>query len=187
MDRVLGISRTIDRFLWLMAKVGSWCALLLVLVVTYDVTTRYLGVPKVFGLTSTKLQESEYWLHSFLIVFVVGYAYTKQSHVRIDLIRENLSDRAKYIIEMTGILLALIPYSFLGAWLSWPYVVRSFNSGEISKSQTGLTDLWILKSGLIILFVLIGLAGISQLIKSIAGLAGKLPNDLKATTIGGGH
>ena len=187
MERVLGISRKIDRFLWLMAKFGSWCALLLVLIVTYDVTTRYLGVPKLFGLTSTKLQESEYWLHSFLIVLVVGYAYTKQSHVRIDLIRENLSDRTKYIIEVTGILMALIPYSFLGVWLSWPYVVRSYTSGEISKSQTGLTDLWILKSGLIILFILIGLAGVSQLIKSIVGLAGRLPDDLKSTTIRGGN
>ena len=187
MQSALAVSRAIDGFLWVMAKMGAWCALLLVLVVTYDVTTRYLGVPKVFGLTSTMLQESEYWLHSFLIVLVVGYAYTKQSHVRIDLIRENLSDRTKYMIEVAGILLALIPYSFLGAWLSWPYVVRSFTSGEISKSQTGLTDLWILKSGLIILFVLIGLAGISQLIKSIAGLAGRLPDDMKATTIGGGH
>ena len=187
MEQILGISRKIDWLLWLMAKVGAWCALLLVLVVTYDVTTRYLGVPKVFGLTSTILQESEYWLHSFLIVLVVGHAYTKQSHVRIDLIREHLSDRAKYIIEVTGILLALIPYSFLGAWLSWPYVVRSYTSGEISKSQTGLTDLWILKSGLIILFILIGLAGISQFIKSIVGLAGRLPDDLKSTTIRGGN
>lgn len=185
MDFALGVSRVIDRLLWLMAKVGAWCAVLLVAVVTYDVFTRYLGVPKVFGLTSTILQESEYWLHSFLIVLVVGYAYTKQSHVRIDLIRENLSERAKHLIEITGILLALIPYSFLGAWLSWPYVVRSYTSGEISKSQTGLTDLWILKSGLIILFVLIGLAGISQLIKSIAGLAGKLSENLKTTTMGG--
>ena len=187
MDFALGVSRVIDRLLWFMAKVGAWCAVLLVVVVTYDVFTRYLGMPKVFGLTSTMLQESEYWLHSFLIVLVVGYAYTKQSHVRIDLIRENLSDRAKYNIEISGILLALIPYSFLGAWLSWPYVVRSYTSGEISKSQTGLTDLWILKSGLIILFVLIGLAGMSQLIKSVAGLAGRLPDDLKPPIIEGGH
>lgn len=185
MDFALGVSRAIDRLLWLIAKFGAWCAVLLVAVVTYDVFTRYFGVPKVFGLTSTMLQESEYWLHSFLIVLAVGYAYTKQSHVRIDLIRESLSERAKHLIEITGILLALIPYSFLGAWLSWPYVVRSYTSGEISKSQTGLTDLWILKSGLIILFVLIGLAGISQLIKSIAGLAGKLPENLKPTTIVG--
>ena len=140
MERALTVSRAIDGFLWVMAKMGAWCALLLVLVVTYDVTTRYLGVPKVFGLTSTMLQESEYWLHSFLIVLVVGYAYTKQSHVRIDLIRENLSDRTKYTIEVAGILLALIPYSFLGAWLSWPYVVRSFTSGEISKSHISVSS-----------------------------------------------
>ena len=115
MESALAVSRAIDGFLWIMAKIGAWCAALLVIVVTYDVFTRYLGVPKVFGLTSTMLQESEYWLHSFLIVLVVGYAYTRQSHVRIDLIRESRSDRAKYMIEVTGILLALIPYSFLGA------------------------------------------------------------------------
>ena len=187
MQFMLATSRIIDRFLWVMAKIGGWCAAVLVLVVTYDVTTRYLGVPKVFGLTSTMLQESEYWLHSYLIVLVVGYAYTKQSHVRIDLVRENLSDRTKYLIEIVGISLALIPYSILGAWLSWPYVVRSYASGEISKSQTGLSDLWLLKSGLIVLFILIGLAGISQLIKSIAGLMGQLPDGAKSGTIGGAH
>ena len=181
MNRALGLSRLIDRILWFAAKIGAWCVLLLILVVTYDVFTRYLGVPKIFGLTSTMLQESEYWLHSFLIVFVVGYAYTRGSHVRIDLLRESRSSRTKYIIEITGITLALIPYSLLGLWLSWPYVVRSFLSGEISKSQTGLTHLWVLKSGLIVLFVLIGLAGLSQLIKSIAGLTGKLPDDRRVT------
>ena len=185
MDFALRVSCLIDWALWFFAKIGAWCSVLLVAVVTYDVFTRYLGVPKVFGLTSTMLQESEYWLHSFLIVLVVGYAYSKQSHVRIDLLREGFSEQVKYKIEILGILLALIPYALLGAWLSWPYVVRSYTSGEISKSQTGLTDLWILKSGLLILFILIGLAGISQLIKSVAGLAGRLPEGSELTTSGG--
>ena len=179
MDYALRISRLIDRVLGFAARVGAWCALLLILVVTYDVFTRYLGVPKVFGLTSTMLQESEYWLHSFLIVFVVGSAYTTGAHVRIDLVREQLSERTKYIIEIIGIIIFLLPYSLLGLWLSWPYVLRSFLSGEVSKSQTGLTNLWILKSGLIVLFALITLAGLSQLIKSIAGLAGKHLDETK--------
>ena len=184
---LLSLSRIIDHALRLIARIGGWLGAVLVTVVVYDVVTRYFGVPKIWGLTSTKIQESEYWLHSFLIVLVVGYAYTRQSHIRIDLIRERLPDRTKYWIEAIGISIALIPYSVLGAWLAWPYTVQSYVSDEISKSQTGLSDIWILKSGLIVLFVLMGLAGLSQLIKAVAGIAGRLPAEMRDETIGAGH
>ena len=36
------------------------------------------------------IQESEYWVHTFLFALVIGYAYTRQAHVRIDLFREGL-------------------------------------------------------------------------------------------------
>lgn len=187
MQGLLSLSRIIDHALRLIARIGGWLGAVLVTVVVYDVVTRYFGVPKIWGLTSTKIQESEYWLHSFLIVLVVGYAYTRQSHIRIDLVRERLPDRTKYWIEAIGISTALIPYSVLGAWLAWPYAVQSYVSDEISKSQTGLSDIWILKSGLIVLFVLMGLAGLSQLIKAVAGIAGRLPSEMRDETIGTGH
>lgn len=184
MNSLLKLSRAIDRVLQIMASVGAYCCVLLILIVCYDVVTRYLGVPKLFGWTSTMLQESEYWLHSFLIVLLVGYAYSKQVHVRIDLFRENFSTRTKYWLEAIGIVIFLIPYAALGAWLSWPYVVQSFLSGEISKSQTGLSHLWLLKSGLVVLYVLMLAAAVSQLIKAIAGIRGELPQDMVAETIG---
>lgn len=187
MQGLLGVSRFLDRILAICAGFGGWMGFGLVLVVCYDVTTRYFGVPKPEGLNSTMIQEFEYWLHSGLIVFALGYAYTKQAHVRIDLIRDGLSDKAKYRIEAIGLSLALIPYTILGTWLSWPYVKQSFISGEISKSQTGLGSLWIVKAGLIVMFVLLLLAGISQLIKSIAGLRGQLPDDIRDQVLGGGH
>ena len=184
MQGLLRLSRMIDRLLHWCAAAGAWCGVFLICVVCYDVVTRYLGVPKLFGWTSTMLQESEYWLHSFLIVLVVGYAYHRQAHVRIDLVRETLSTRTKFWLEAVGIALFLIPYAVLGAWLAWPYVVQSFLSGEISKSQTGLSHIWILKSGMIALYVLLLLAGISQLIKAVAGIRGELPDELVAETIG---
>ncbi len=184
---LLSISRGIDLALSFIARLGAWLGLALVLVVCYDVVTRYFGVPKVWGLTSTKIQESEYWLHSYLIILVVGYAYIKQTHVRVDLIRERLSERSKYWIEAVGITIALIPYSILGAYLAIPYAVQSYLQGEISKSQTGLTDIWLLKSGLVVLFVLLGMAGLSQWIKAVAGICGQLPPGLRKTTLGGSH
>lgn len=187
MQGMLAVSRILDRILKFCAAIGGWLGFALVLVVCYDVITRYFGVPKPAGLNSTMIQEFEYWLHSGLIVFALGYAYTRQAHVRIDLLRDGWSDRTKYLIEAIGLTITLIPYSILGLWLSWPYVHQSFVSGEISKSQTGLGSLWVVKAGLLVLFFLLLLAGISQLIKSVAGLRGQLPPDLRREVLGGGH
>jgi TRAP-type mannitol/chloroaromatic compound transport system permease small subunit len=187
METLLGISRLLDRFLGAVAKFGGWAGVILVLVVCYDVVARYFGVPKPFGLNSTMIQESEYWFHSYLIVLVIGYGYIRQAHVRIDLLRESLSEGKKYWIEFCGILAFLLPYSLLGIWLSLPYTINSFNQGEISKSQNGLSNIWMLKGGLVVLFALLLLAAVSQLIKSYAGIRGQLPQDLKQMTIGGDH
>lgn len=187
MQGLLGLSRAIDRIVAFFATIGGWLGFALVLVVCYDVITRYFGVPKPAGLNSTMIQEFEYWLHSGLIVFAIGYAYTRNAHVRIDLLRDNFSARTKYVIEAIGISLALIPYSLIGFWLSWPFVKQSFISGEISKSQTGLGSLWIVKAGLLVLFVLLLMAAVSQLIKALAGASGNLPPEEEAKMLGGGH
>lgn len=185
MSLALRLSQLIDRLLAVLAGIGGWCIVALVLAVCYDVVTRYFGVPKVLGLTSTKLQEGQYWLHSYAIVLCVGFAYVRQAHVRIDLVRERLSERTKYWIEAVGCAVMLIPYSILGAWLSYPYVHRSFSLHESSRSGNGLDEVWLLKSGLVILFVLTGLAGLSVFIKAVAGLAGRLPAAQRAETIDG--
>ena len=93
--------------------------------------------------------------------------------------------KTKYWIEAIGILIALLPYSLLGLWLSWPYTVQSYLSGEISKSQTGLSNIWMLKGGLVVLFILLGLAGVSQFLKAVAGIRGELPEDMEHQTVGG--
>ena len=184
MKRLLGIATGIDRLLAFFATIGGWLGAVLVVVVCYDVVTRYFGVPKPFGLNSTMIQESEYWLHSYLIVLVVGYAYIRNAHVRIDLVRDLFSIRTKCWIEVVGIVLFLVPYSLLGLWLAWPYVVQSFQQGEISKSQIGLSNIWMLKGGLMILFLLLFLAAISQLIKAVSGILGDPPEGIAGTTTG---
>lgn len=182
MQRLLGFAAGIDALLGFFARIGGWLGAILVLVVCYDVITRYFGVPKPFGLNSTMIQESEYWLHSYLIVLVVGYAYLRNAHVRIDLVRDLFSTRVKCWIEAVGIVLLLIPYSVLGLWLAWPYVVQSYLQGEISKSQIGLSHIFLLKGGLMVLFLLLFLAAISQLIKAISGIVGDPPEGFVGTT-----
>ena len=184
MKRLLGMAAGIDGLLAFFARIGGWLGAVLVVVVCYDVITRYFGVPKPFGLNSTMIQESEYWLHSYLIVLVIGYAYTRNAHVRIDLVRDLFSTRAKCWIEAVGIALLLVPYSILGLWLAWPYVVQSFQQDEISKSQIGLSNIWLLKGGLMVLFLLLFLAALSQLIKAVSGIVGAPPEGFAGTAGG---
>lgn len=184
MRLLLGISAAIDSLLAIVARVGAWCGVLLMVAVCVDVATRYFGVPKPFGWNSTKLQESEYWLHTFLFALVIGYAYTRQAHVRIDLFRERFPARIKYLVEILGIVLFLITYAALGTWYCYGYALSSYIEGEVSKSTIGLSNIWIVKSSLVLMFILMGLAGVSQLIKALAGFLGMLPDELVAETLG---
>lgn len=187
MQALLKVSAGIDGLLTRVAKVGAWAGFMLIMVVMYDVISRYFGVPKPFGLNSTQIQESEYWLHTILFSLMIGYAYTKQSHVRIDLVRDRLKVRTRLLIELLGCALLLIPFTVVALYYQFLYARASFLEGEASKSVIGLTNIWILKSFLVALFVLLLLAAISQLIKSLAGLLGVLPEKDVAEIAGGGH
>lgn len=187
MGALLKLANGIERLLSVVAKIGAAAGLLLVFVVVFDVVTRYFGVPKPFGLNSTQVQESEFWLHTVLFSLVIGYAYTTQNHVRIDLVRDRLSKRAKYILEILGCVLFLIPFSLIALRYHVTYAYASFLEGEVSKSVIGLTNIWILKSFLPLLFLLLLLAAICQLIRAVAGLKGQLPEEDENRMTGGGH
>ncbi len=181
------IYKPIDSLLKVIAYIGCVAIVLLVSITMYDVSTRYLGVPKFAGLNSTMVQESEYWAHAFLFALVIGYGYTRQSHVRIDLVRDMLPRRGKLIMEIFGILVLLMPYALIGTWYCFKYALKSYIDGEVSPSTNGLTNFWILKSTLPTMFFLILLAGISQLLKCIDALMHTLDPDTERSLTGGGH
>lgn len=181
------IYRPIDALLKLIAYTGCVAIVLLVTITMYDVSTRYLGLPKFAGLNSTMVQESEYWAHAFLFAWVIGYGYTRQAHVRIDLVRDLLPRRGKLLMEIFGILTLLTPYAIIGSWYCFKYALKSYVDGEVSPSTNGLTNFWILKSTLPTMFVLILLAGISQLLKCVDALMHTLDEDTERNLLGGSH
>ncbi len=179
----------VDRLLTFIAKIGAWLGVVLVLVVCFDVVTRKLGVNKeqVFGFNSTQVQETEYWLHTLLFSLTLGWAYLRQAHVRIDLLRERLSLRTQYVIEILGSLFFLLPYAGIGLYYCARYAYVSFLENEVSNSTIGLSHIWILKSLMPVMFILLALAGLAMIFKSIAGLNRKLPADMIGETVGGEH
>jgi TRAP-type mannitol/chloroaromatic compound transport system permease small subunit len=172
MERLFRFSDGVDRALTWIARVAAWAGVVLIAITIFDVVTR-----RFFVLGSTKLQELEWHFHAILFCLLIGYAYLKDAHVRIDLIRERMSERTQWWIELLGCLLFLIPYCALVVYFSYDFTLRSFMDQETSASATGLTHRWIIKSVVPIGFSLLGLAGIAVALRKIAELFG--PPDLR--------
>jgi len=172
MELLTRISEGLDRVIIKIGKVAAWAGLALIVITIFDVVTR-----RFFVLGSTKLQEAEWHFHVILFAFCIGYAYLKDAHVRIDLVREKLNERAQWWIEIAGILLFLLPYCGLVVWFGINFTERSFATSEISASATGLTHRWLIKAVIPIGFTILALSGIAILLRKIVELFG--PEDLR--------
>ena len=162
LNRLLKISTFLQNVVSYIGKLGSWLALPLIFIIMFDIITR-----RFFILGSTKLQEMEWHLHTALFLLVLGYAYIKNSHVRIEIVREKYSAVLKSIFEILGILLFLIPYTIMVIFYGIDFVNRSYELKEVSSALTGLSHRWIIKSFIPLGMFLLLIAGFSILIRNI--------------------
>lgn len=174
---LMGFLDLIDVFLERMARLGAWAALLLVVVIVYDVITRRFGLPRLFGLNATQLQETEYWLHTVLFALAIAHTYRIDGHVRIDILRNRFSSRQKLWIEALGNLFLLIPVTAIAGKFQIDYALRAYNEGAVSNSALGLSHIWILKSVLCLMFALLGLAAIASLVRAVLALMHGTPDE----------
>ena len=169
--RLLKISIFLQNVVSYIGKLGSWLALPLIFIIMFDIITR-----RFFILGSTKLQEMEWHLHTALFLLVLGYAYIKNSHVRIEIVREKYSAVLKSIFEILGILLFLIPYTIMVIFYGIDFVNRSYELKEVSSALTGLSHRWIIKSFIPLGMLLLLIAGFSILIRNIVFTYAKITN-----------
>lgn len=146
-------------------KIGrsvSWLTLILVLLVCYDVISRYL-----FKSSIVAVQELQW--HLFAIIFLVAAAYTLKydEHVRVDVLYSKFSPRTQAVINLIGTIIFLIPLCLLIIYASRNFVISSFQIGETSPDPGGLPARYILKAILPISFFLILLQGIALILRSI--------------------
>jgi TRAP-type mannitol/chloroaromatic compound transport system permease small subunit len=172
MELLIRVSEGLDRVIIKIGKIAAWAGLALILITIFDVVTRRFLV-----LGSTKLQEAEWHFHVILFAFCLGYAYLKDAHVRIDLVREKLSERTQWWIEVVGCLLFLLPFCAMVVWYGINFTERSYATSEVSASATGLSYRWAIKAAIPIGFTLLGLSGIAILLRKFVELFG--PEDLR--------
>lgn len=154
----------LDRMIEYSGKAIAWLVLLLVILVGYDVTMRYL-----FNAGSIALQELEW--HLFSLIFLIGAAYTfrHDAHVRLDVFYQSrfMNDRRRAWVNLFGDVFLLIPFCLLVIISSWPFIQQSFIHMESSPDPGGLPWRWLIKSAIPAGFFLLILQGIADICKNI--------------------
>jgi TRAP-type mannitol/chloroaromatic compound transport system permease small subunit len=86
--------------------------------------------------------------------------------VRVDIFYGGMSERAKARVDLVGALGLLLPFMATLAWLSVPYVARSWAILERSPEVGGLPLVWLLKTAIPLFAVLLALQGVAQAIRA---------------------
>lgn len=168
MGFVRALTRRIDAVNEWVGRGASWLALLLVVVTTYDVASRYL-----FRKSFVFIQELEWHLFAILFLIAAGYTHLKGDHVRVDIFYARMSPRNRAWIDLVLGVLFLFPTCFLLIWTSIPFVIASAKVLEGSPDPGGIPGRFLLKAVIPLGFILIALQGISETIKNLLHVLGK--------------
>ena len=174
MRALLKISGVIDA---VNARIGRWLAWLVLVAVL--VSAANATVRKVFDTSSNAWLELQWVLFSIVFLLCASWTLLANEHIRIDIVNNMLSRRARNAIELVGHVLFLLPLTVVMMITSLPFFIRSFEINEQSMNAGGLPQ-WPAKSLIFIGFTLLFLQGISELIKRIAVMQGLMPDPHEA-------
>ncbi len=161
----------IDRLNDVIGRSIRWLTLAMVLITFTVVVLRY-----VFSIGWIAMQESVIYLHA--IVFMLGAAYTlkRNAHVRVDIFYEKMTPRGKAWVDLLGVTFLLIPFCLFILIISWNYVSLSWSLLESSREAGGIPAIFLLKSTILLMPVLLLLQGFAQAFRCILTLRGKPMN-----------
>jgi len=154
--------KALDNFSLFVGKSIAWLTLFMVLFSVINVLASWL-----FNTSWIWLRESVTWMHGANFLLAAAYTLNHQGHVRVDIFYSKMSRQKQALVDFVGTLLLLLPTSLFIAWASWPAFLLSWRVGEVSSEAGGLPAIYILKSFLLLMPILLILEAINQLIKSV--------------------
>jgi len=168
MAGLLALSRAIDRFNETIGKAVGWLILLSILISAGNAIIR-----KVLNTSSNAWLEAQWYLFGAAFLLAAAYTLKQNEHIRIDVVYGIFSRRTQHWIDLLGHIFFLMPFVMLMISYFVPYFWLSFRTGEVSTNAGGLI-IWPAKLLLLVGFILLGIQGISEIIKKIAIMRGQM-------------
>jgi TRAP-type mannitol/chloroaromatic compound transport system permease small subunit len=166
MASLLALARRIDALSEFVGRWVAWLVLAAVLISALNAVVR-----KVFNTSSNAFLEIQWYLFAAIFLLGAGYTLLRQEHVKIDVILGRFAKRTQIKVEMLGILCFLFPLVLTVLYLVTPLVITAYISQEMSSNAGGLIR-WPVFALVPVGFALLGLQGVSELIKRWAFLQG---------------
>ncbi len=168
MAGLLALSRAIDRLNEFIGKWVGWLILASILISAANAVIR-----KAFNMSSNSWLELQWYLFGAAFLLAAAYTLKQNEHIRIDIVYGLWSRRVQHWIDLFGHVFFLMPFVLLMIYYFVPYFMLSFRTQEISTNAGGLI-IWPAKFLLLLGFFLLGLQGISEIIKKIAVMRGDM-------------
>ena len=140
---------------------------LLVLLVVYDATARYL-----FSAGSVGLQELEWHLFDVIILLGIAYTLRENAHVRVDIFYDRFRPKTRAWVDLAGTLIFILPFCALIVYVGTEFVAISFEQMERSSDPGGLPYRFLVKSLMPLAFVLLALQALSEIIRAYRTVRG---------------
>jgi len=128
-----------------------------------------------FNLGWIWMQESITYLHATIFMVAAAWTFQADDHVRVDIFYRDRSPRYRNLVNLAGTLLFLVPFSIFLLVIAWDYVAVSWASHEGSREAGGLPLVWLLKSLMLVMPVLLLLQSGSTAVGCIRALRGTPP------------
>lgn len=112
------------------------------------------------------------YLHGMLFMLGAGYTLLHDGHVRIDLFYSKMPPARRAWVNLLGVLLLLLPTCAMIFAYSFSYVMASWAVLEHSPERQGLPAVFLLKTCLLLMPLLLAVSGLSLAAKSYLQLRG---------------
>ena len=162
------LSYWLDRISKYAGLIAAVLVVALSLLVAYDAVMRYL-----FSAGSTALQELEWHLYDAVFLLGLSYALKHDKHVRVDIFFERYSPDTRALIQILSMLFLVMPFSLLMIVYSYDMALQSYLQHEVSADSGGLGARWVIKSVLILGFMLLLIQAVSEVLKAYHRLHNK--------------
>lgn len=145
-----------------LGRAVSWLGLAMVVLTAAVVVLRY-----VFTVGSIALQEAVAYMHAALFMVGASHALLEDAHVRVDVLFRGWSPRTRAAIDLGGGLLLLLPFCVFAFMVSLDYVLASWRLLEGSPEAGGLPGVFLLKTLIPVMALLLLLAGVARTARAV--------------------
>jgi len=146
----------------------SWLVALMVVTMFCIVVLRY-G----FNIGNIAVQESITYMHGLVFMLAIAHTLKTNGHVRVDILYQRWGPKGQAIVNLIGSIFLLLPVCIFIFYISWDYVSASWSYYEGSREAGGIDGVFLLKSLIPLMAILLFLQGLSEALKSINVLSGQ--------------